>query len=190
MVGVKKTRQAFGGFAGFSLVELLLVIAILSVLSAMAIMAFNSVAFSAHIQSAGDEVADLLIQARQMAITRNQLVEVQLAGNEGVFQIYERNGSNATAVGRRVRLPDGVAVCSNLSPLLRDASASTNVSGIFVVRFQPNGEPLLSPQLAASPSQIFLTIGLSRDALATNAPSNYIAVGINPYTGQVKTYRP
>jgi len=194
MVGMKRMRRISRAFRGFSLVELLVVISIIALLSAMAITAFNSVASSARIQSTGDGVADMLIQARQLALTRNVSVEVRLTrdenGNGRVFQIYGFKGTNVSSIGRRLRLPDGVAICSNLSPLLNDGSNPTNGSNISTIRFQPNGEPLLSSELASAPNQVFLTIGMARDASAAVAPENYIAITINPYTGQVQTYRP
>lgn len=190
---MKQPSTTAAGGAGFSLVELLAVIAIMTVLFSLAMLAFNSVAASTRLQSAGDALADLLIFARQRALTRSTTTEVRLTqGADGKWRtglIYEIKGTNETRLGRQVRFPDGVCVLTNqdLSPL---AELSPTNASLRSIRYQPNGEPLLSAQLAASPRQAFLTLGFDRDATAATAPANYVSIAVNPYTGQVKAYRP
>ena len=61
---------------GFSLTELVVVIAVLGITAAIAIPYFLSYLQAAQTRGAAQEVATLLNQARQLAITRNRSVQV------------------------------------------------------------------------------------------------------------------
>ena len=68
--------------SGFTTIELVVVIGVLGIISAIAIPNFLSYLQAAQTRGAAQEVATLLNQARQLAITRNQTVCVTSGGNQ------------------------------------------------------------------------------------------------------------
>jgi len=82
---------------GFALAELLVVIAVLGIIAAIAIPSFLSYLQAAQTRGAAQEVATILNQARQLAITRNQSVCVHPTG-VGSPQIHFHLVSCAGAV--------------------------------------------------------------------------------------------
>ncbi|HRJ71736.1 MAG TPA: prepilin-type N-terminal cleavage/methylation domain-containing protein [Terrimicrobiaceae bacterium] len=178
----------------FSLIELLLVVVIFAVLAGMALTGFNSVSTSTKIQRAGDAVADALILSRQQALTRNAIVDMRIfsdtTGRYRSFQLFERQGTNLSAVSRKTTLPEGIQFLDSLSPLLASAPTASLPAPCRLITLQPNGEPLLPAAISSDLSSGYLTIGMERDAAGSGFPQNYATVFINPYTGLVNIYRP
>ena len=106
---------------GFSVLELLVVIAIVGVLAAMSGPWLIAYWHSAKLKAAAEELAAGLNRARQLAISLNQRVCVQIVGNRYVYWLnnceetaWAGLGSDSTGA---FRLANDVAVTANANPV-------------------------------------------------------------------------
>ena len=184
---------------GFSLVELLTVVAIIALLVTLTIPAFQSITMGSSLSRGGQVVADQLVLARQLAVSRNSQVQVRLvrltnepAGYRAIqLAGQEMNSTNIVPLTRVTLLPEGISLAPNLSPLLTNAATVTNGTipgrGTFSgFRFKSAG----GTDLPFDTTNAYLTVVYSRDSGATALPTNYCIIQIDPVTGRTKTYRP
>jgi uncharacterized protein (TIGR02596 family) len=203
---------------GFTLVELLTVMAILGVLLYLGIPASTSLQQSSSLGLAGQSVADEIAVAREMAASRNQVVEIRFitlasASVQGFrgLQLWAPNATgNSAPVSRVLTLPDSIEISSNtaLSPLLstlaggKTAMPAGSISGNYVsffVRPAGNIEVANPPAVQAgtaedsagsrAPHYFFTVIPVQDDNNATT-PTDYMTLQVNPDTGRAQAYRP
>lgn len=186
--------------SGFTMVELLAVIAVVGILAALVIPSFTSISIGLNVTRAGQLVSDQFTLARQLAMTKNRLVEVRFIRDAelegyGALQIWERDafGDQPKAIRRVESLPDVIYVNASLSPILENADSTLTGSAIFgslgnraykAIRFRPNGRIDAPIEIGNA----FLTLQGRRDDKAK--PVNYYTLQISPLTGRITTLRP
>jgi uncharacterized protein (TIGR02596 family) len=191
----------------FTMVELLVVISIMVVLMTVAIPAFTSISKGTSMETAGQQVADAFYTAREMAVTRNRLVEVRLiqakAQRDGSMvyrglQTYfaDDTGTNFTPLSRVSWLPENVLISDNstLSPFLtQNGVGSTNmkVSGVAlnckVIQFHADGTLNVA---STTPGKTVVTVVPFEEKGASSFPANYRSVYVNPLTGKTRVISP
>ncbi|HEX4086984.1 MAG TPA: prepilin-type N-terminal cleavage/methylation domain-containing protein [Chthoniobacteraceae bacterium] len=114
-------RPALSVRAGFTLLELLVVVGIIGVMTGLVIPAFSSIGQSGALNSAGNEMADLMGLARQNSLSKNGMSAIVLVTNTStreqvvsVMQLLPRQddqplqSSDWTAITGWIPLPAGV----------------------------------------------------------------------------------
>lgn len=190
---------------GFSLLELLAVVSVTLVLIAVSAPPLASLLESNNLSSSGQMIADQFTLARQLASVRNQAMEVRLIKlgeppRYKAVQIWTASASGGMeAVGKMAKLPESIAISENadLSPLLAIPNMGTGTlhsgaaSGKPYTAFKIHPSGYLEPvPNAANRSKCHLTVLSARFATADTAPANYIALQLNPDTGNTSIYRP
>jgi len=195
---------------GFSLVELLTVIAIISVLAVYAATAFSQGGASGKISTGGNQIVDLINQARQNSMSKGVLTAIVMAktvdaadANYRTFVLVEK-GAGDTAwkpLTRWTSLPAGVAA----DPIKSDSFISQKP----VFSPEPNNLPFLNgvmPTVGDCAYQVFLPGGnvsvngvsppVERPALHLvdqvrgGEAKNYYKIVVNLLTGTPKAERP
>jgi len=200
--------------SGFTLVEMLAVLAIMALLMALVGPPLLSSLRAARLTQATQMVLDQFSMARQVATSKNRVVEVRFyrltSPDAGLsdpavcaLQSFElQDDGSATPVGKVSWLPGGV-ICDSgatLSPVLAAGRAKQWTSAdpqvrlprvntqysAWAIRLRPDG----STDLPAG-SSWFLTLhtGSDGDNLDT-LPSNFSLVQFDPWTGLSLLYRP
>ena len=200
--------------SAFTLIELLIVITISGLLLAMAVPVTNSVLTANQITTATQMVVDEISMARQVAITRNRMVEVRFYDFASVDRgdgttpevsafesvAYDETNTKATPLAAVQHLPGGVLISkeSTLSSLLGASRKKTNWTADDPKQSLPRGigasyeayvlrfRPDGSTDLGAG--SWFLTLHGSREAGAP--PPNHAALQIDPHNGSLRLYRP
>jgi uncharacterized protein (TIGR02596 family) len=199
----------------FTLVELLTVMAIVLLLAYVTIPAGTSFQQSNNLALAGQSVADVISIAREMAASRNQVVELRFiaptswataSGYTGfhALQLWAPNTSGASEpAAQMLTLPSGVEIsyASGLSPLLKTLCAAKTampsgaIQGNYVSFYiRPTGlvqvaNSLVEDSAASAPSYFLTILPVKYDA-STTVPLNYLTLQVNPDTGRTLAYRP
>jgi len=202
--------------AGFTLVELLVVMAIMGILFYLVFPATASLQTSNNISFAGQSVGDQINNARQLAASRNLVVEARFITPAAspytgftVMQLWAPNETGTSvALDRPLTLPTGIEVSGSptkisgntLSPLLTTYAAAAQAmptgptAGNYVSFYiRPDGN-VISTGTTAVPappieSYYFTVLPVQSDA-TTTVPKNYLTVQVNPDTGHVLIFRP
>lgn len=186
---------------GFTLLELLVVVAIIIILMALAGRGISGALGGTRLAEAGGSVQGLLKTGRLEAIARNRLVEVRFIKDDqsGFFRsvaLLQREPDGTLSLLSRVRrLPEPLLFSENesLSPLLdvlADGSETVSIPSIGTYsyrafQFRPDGSTDLPPTQA---SGHFITI--VADTPSKDAPDNFFAIQVEPFTGQVSGHQP
>jgi len=178
--------------SAFTLLEMLVVLAVMGILIYLASPGIVALQQTSSLSLAGQSVVDEISVAREMAASRNVVVEIRFLtpSNWSVLgspnytgyhaiQLWAPNESGASVpVDRVITLPDGVEISSHttLSPLLSTlvaASASMpagSTVGTYVSFFvRPNG----TIQVANPPTD---TAGSTQDNASVRAPSYFFTI--------------
>jgi Tfp pilus assembly protein FimT len=123
--------------AGFTLTELSVIVAVIGVVSVLATPMFLSYHQAARLKAGAQELATLLNQARQVAITRNTTACVLQAGNKISFRtggcagtVWTGSGSDATG---SFALTDDVRVSAATANVVFTHLGTATTAGIYTV---------------------------------------------------------
>lgn len=161
---------------GFSLVELLVVIAIIAMIAAFAAPATNAILRGSQLTQAAQMLSDQLGLARQMALSKNHIVEVRFyqLGDEGIpgekasdpntgryraFQSFEiQESGTPVAVSKMQRVPSSIIIDSG------SADAGKTLSSIIGLAQNASSVPTLKTGAA-------LNVSIPRAGIAYNSVS-------------------
>jgi len=188
--------------SAFSLIELLVVVAIIALMTVVTLPSISGVNQAGAINRAGQTLGDLVILARQEAVSKNRDIEVRVIdladpmypGYRAIqLWIADEIGASSAPLGKIQKFPEGIVLASNtLSPLLTsDTSvAGTTNFGALGSRpykgFRVRASGALPPAIGSTNN--FLTVQLARDA--DIPPKNFYTIRVNPITGRVTVHRP
>ncbi len=205
-----------GRSRAFSLTEMLVVMAIIGMLAAIMGPSLNSAVRGTALTQGADKVIGVLKLARQIAVTRNQTVEVRFynyidpesPGDRGgchALQAFTVNdaGNVYTPITKFQTLPSAVVVTTN--PTFSSLLATNKTAGVIPIprvrrqytynsfQFYRSGATSLIPQTGESAAgDWFVTVLNARDDVpgSSKPPPNFTTIVINPHTGVLTTYRP
>jgi uncharacterized protein (TIGR02596 family) len=184
----------------FTLIELLVVIAIMGILMVMIIPAVSGIGKGYRITAGAQSLIDQLNRARQEALSRNRMVEVQFlraprngTTNYSATRLVTLDATNGTAqatTNRMVWLPDGVVIGTNASMTstgdLKTATSVTIPGGgtasALTFSFRPNGTTDLS-------TNVHWTI-VDENLSTSSSPANFATVQLDSRTGRPRLFRP
>jgi len=205
---------------GFSLVELLVVISIIVMMASLMGPTLNTALRGNAMTQAGDKVTGTLTLAHQMAITRNQTIEVrfysyidpEMPGDKGQGRAIQAFTVDDAGVPNPIMkaqvLPPTVVICTNstLSTIFDLTQMDPSQGGNFKIprvgtkykyvsfKYLRSGSTSLLSQSTNASSQPHWCITLEgiQDASAgkITLPKNFTTITIDPYNGALKTYRP
>jgi len=202
--------------SGFTLVELLVTMVIIMLLAVMAAPAVSKISRGFVVDTSARRIVDELNLARQIAQTKNCLVQVRLyklpdinqpsASSPSVYramQLFQvaNNGTNALGKVTYIDNPAIISSTSNTSSLMDDSITALqeqsssgqpplpNVQLNYkyrVFQFKPDG----STDLPMSGTW-FLSVHAQNDPLLGNGlPLNFATIQIDPQSGRTKVFRP
>jgi uncharacterized protein (TIGR02596 family) len=185
------------------MVELLVVMAIVGILMALTIPAVTSALNGSNLTRAGQQVADQINLAHQMASARNITVEMRVfqpPGGTGYTTL--QMGTNSTTglwvpVSYLINLPKNIVIAS--SPSLTTAFSTytaltmTNAGttynySYYPFEFRPSG--IVTPTLPITNYCFAVVPSKYTSASSLSSVQNYAIVQINPVTGTPLIYRP
>jgi len=186
---------------GFTLLELIVAMGISLVLVCLSVVGYTRFIESTAIDSGASMVNDALTEARQDAVTQNNMVEVRFyaatAGNAyDALQLRWHNTDGTTpAAAPAIVLPtaaviDATTIHSSLVTTNTEAPASDATDPRLnaltrCFHFLPDG----STDLAAT-GKWMVTIRALSQSNPANFPANWACVEIDPLTGRTQVYRP
>lgn len=133
------------GRGGFSMAELLVVVAIFGILAAVSVPYFLSYWQSARIRAAAEVIATSLNQGRQLAISNNQPVCVQVTGTAMRYRLAGCAGTTWTGPGTdatgNVRAPEGMTLSASADPVFSYLGNATPAA-TYTVRDTRSGRQL------------------------------------------------
>lgn len=190
---------------GFTLLELLVVIAIVAIMVGLIAGPVSGALRGFQLSQAGQELRDLLAQARMSALAGNRLVEVRfLQGTDDdeftSVAIMELSPEGDRTLSQRIfRLPPEIIFSSedDLSTLLDQSNGNVmeplpGLGGNYIYRsfqFRPDGSTDLQWSLDPNnPERHFVTIHFQNDR--ENPPNNFFVVEVDALNGVIRSYRP
>jgi len=180
--------------SGFSLVELLAVVAIIAFLLAIGAPSMRSVIQSADLTATGDSVHGILHTARQAARARNVPVEIRFYREDrssyvqSLEAFVQRDDGSFERIGDQQFDEENGIITSkpDMTTLLTgDLYEDPQVNRVGpktyqVFRFRPDGSTELEET-----QKWFLSLLYDKDSV-----ENYYTIQINPFSGNLKIYRP
>ena len=124
--------------SGFSLGELLVIVAVIGVVSILATPAFISYSQAARLKGGAQELATILNQGRQLAISRNTTTCVRHSGNKIRFRINGCAGTVWTGSGTDASgwftLTEGVRITAATADVTFTHLGTASTAGTFTVQ--------------------------------------------------------
>lgn len=138
---------------GFSAAELLVVVAVIGILAAVAVPYFLSYWRAATLRAAAEELAAVLNDARQLAISRNRSVCVSNDGTRVRFHLDTCAGTAITRPGSDgqgwITLTNGQRVTGSTANVTFNYLGAATTAATYTVQ-NPNGNSTLCVVVAAS----------------------------------------
>lgn len=202
----------------FSLVEMLAVIAVIGLIAATTAPMLFSTMKANRLTAAGEEVANRISLAQQMAVSRNHEVELRFyrfvdPEDSGAGDHYRATlvvepaadpniagAADYTVLSDVSYLRGGIVVASSdsLSPALAESGRQENEDSEGIIRsaparyrsirFYPDG----SCDVTVKTNEGYVTVADARDVANSGGepPKNFFAIQLDHYTSRVTTYRP
>jgi prepilin-type N-terminal cleavage/methylation domain-containing protein len=140
--------------SGFTAVELLVVIAIVGVMVLVSLPTLIGYMRAATAKAAAEELAAGINRGRQLAISQNQLVCVQILGNQYRYllggcagPIWLGPGSGA---GGFFTLANNITLATNTNPVFSNLGAAPTAANLTVTTNYPSGNITRTVVVAAS----------------------------------------
>jgi uncharacterized protein (TIGR02596 family) len=185
---------------GFTLIELLVVIAIMGILLVMIVPSVSGIGKGYRVTAGAQALIDQLNRARQEALSRNRMVQVQFlraprngTTNYSATRLVTLDSTNGTAqatTNRMVWLPDGVVIGTNGSMTSTgdlETVSSLSIPGggtasALTFSFRPNGTTDLS-------ANVHWTI-VDENQASSSSPANFATIQLDSRTGRPRLFRP
>jgi len=202
-LGLRRPSVKGSPLSGFTLVELLLVMAIIIAMTALMGPVISGILGGSQVSAGVETVQGALTTARQIAATKNRLVEFRLISMKDpanplsssairAVQILENRESGLTPIGKLRPLPSGVIIGNNtnltsLATLVTNSADRSlpNVGTVYnyqCFHFKQDG----STDLSATTN----IITLYDEKMPGTPPKNFATLMIEPATGTAVLYRP
>ncbi len=208
-----------GQFRGFSLLELLAVLSIILILAALAGPNLSSILKSSELTQSEQLIIGELGLARQVALSKNRLVEVRFyrygdplvpgelatdpsTGKFRAIQSFEYDDEgNAQAIGKMQILPFSVILNSDkfsslLAPSLTKQWNTTDPQpplsmGLDYETRAFQFRPDGMTNLGKDSTSWYLTLYQATESeTLEDLPANYVIIGVDPISGNAQSYRP
>ena len=145
---------------GFTAVELIVVMAIIGVITAISIPNLITYYQASTLKAAAQELASALNRARQLAITQNRNVCVQIVGNQYRYMVgtdINCNGGTiwqglGTGAGGFFRLANNANLATNANPVFNYLGAAATAGTLTVTYVNQSGQIGLSRNVVVSVS--------------------------------------
>jgi type II secretion system protein H len=145
-------RRSVGRQEGFNLTELMVVVAIIGLLAAVSVPFFLSYLQAATLKTGAEEIAAFLNQGRQLAITNNQNVCVNITSTTMRYRIGGCAGTTWVGTGTdasgNVNMPAGVTLTTSADPVFSYLGTATPAATYTVTN--PRDGKTLTVSVAAS----------------------------------------
>ena len=132
-----KWRRLYRNQSGFSLAELLIIVAVIGIVSVLATPAFISYSQAARLKGGAQELATIINQARQVAITRNTTSCVLQGGNKVRIRVGGCAGTLWTGAGTDTsgwfNLTEDVRVSSATADVVFTHLGTASTAGAYTV---------------------------------------------------------
>jgi uncharacterized protein (TIGR02596 family) len=203
--------------AGFTLVELLAVIIIIGLIAGLAAPTLFGVMKANRLTGAGEELMNRISYAQQLALSKNQEIELrfyyfedpEVPGSSDHFRatsiispdMTSTAASDGTALSEVAFFKNGIVVPqdSKYAPIFTRpgvvmAAVPQGVlpasdAAYASIRFRPDGT---SDLIGLATNECYLTLVDELDVQISDGavPRNFFAIQIDPYTGRCTSYRP
>jgi type II secretion system protein H len=139
--------------SGFSLAELLVIVAVIGIVSVLATPAFISYSQAARLKGGAQELATILNQARQLAITRNSTSCVKQSGQKVRLMVGGCSGTTWTGAGTDsggwMNLTEDVRVSAATAEVVFTHLGTASTAGTYTV-LNPQTNRILRVTVALS----------------------------------------
>ncbi len=220
MVSQLTNLRPIPGRRAFSLVEMLVVVSIVALLAAITVPGFSGIVRNYNLTDAGKQVVDALSLARQMAISKNQTVEVRFYKHtsnnnqyDSIVTVVPSNGNTGSSVqwlAKPLYLPTGIVFTTNntaYSSLITTTSTTTGdtpetvstdtspvtpaaLQGESYVAFHFRSDGRTDLDPAATQPWC-VTLYITGSAAAGTAPAaDYVTILLDPVMGRTRLFQP
>ena len=206
-LGLRRPSVKGSPLSGFTLVELLLVMAIIIAMTALMGPVISGILGGSQVSAGVETVQGALTTARQIAATKNRLVEFRLISMKDpanplsssairAVQILENRESGLTPIGKLRPLPSGIIIGTNTA--LTSLAALVTNNGDMRLPNVGTGYTYGCFHFKQDGSTDLLTLVPGTNAIMTlydgkmpgTPPKNFATLMIEPATGTAVLYRP
>lgn len=112
--------------AGFTLIEMMIVVTLLAMFATLALPGFQTMINNNRLQTASNEIGELLEYARMEAATRSQPVTVSVGATNW-------SAAQGATTLRSVLMPEGVTVRASAASIIYSARGGANAQTTIIV---------------------------------------------------------